>query len=135
MHRDMRRVGDEMAARVENGAGEIEPLLDVDRARGVLQRIAHLLGDRGEEIVEYFEHHGVGTLAHARLCPFCDAGQKEVIARGDFGLPFGLDHHGLMILDDQGRSFDAMARREIGAEKDRRLVPAAAGEDLGDDMG
>ena len=47
-------------SRVEDGAGEIEPLLDVDRIGGVLQRHAHLLGDRHEEVVEDFQHHRVG---------------------------------------------------------------------------
>ena len=59
MHRDMRGVGDEPAVAIEDGAGEVEPLLDVDRARGVLQRIAHLLGDRGEALVEHFEQHRI----------------------------------------------------------------------------
>ena len=47
-------------SRVEQRAGEIEPLLDVDRIGGVLQRDAHLLGDRHEEIVEDLEHHRIG---------------------------------------------------------------------------
>ena len=59
MHRDMRRVGDEAPFAIEDGAGEVEPLLDVDRARRVLQRVAHLLGDRGEALVEHFEQHGI----------------------------------------------------------------------------
>ena len=52
-----------------------------------------------------------------------------MIARGDLRLPFGLDHDGLMILDDEGGANDAMARRKAGAQKDRRLVPGAAGEE------
>jgi hypothetical protein len=31
VHRHVRRVGDQRADRVEHGAGEVEPLLDVDR--------------------------------------------------------------------------------------------------------
>ena len=46
VHRHVRRVGDEAAARVEQGAGEVEPLLDVHRVRGALQRRPHRLGDR-----------------------------------------------------------------------------------------
>ena len=48
-------------SRVEQGAGEIEPLLDVDRGRGVLQRDAHLLGDRHEQVVEHLEHRTGST--------------------------------------------------------------------------
>src|SRR5262249_28603552 len=110
MNRDVRGVGDEPSPRVEDRAGEIEPLLDIDRARCVLQRVAHLLCDRGEQIVEDFEHHRVGALAHAGGLLLGDARQHEVIARGDLGLPFRLDHHRLMVLDDEGWSLDAVPR-------------------------
>ena len=111
MYRDMRRVGDQAAARVEDGAGEIEPLLDIDRARGVLQRIAHLLGDRHEQIVEHFEHDGIGMLADARVLALDDAGEQQMVARRDLRLPFRLDHDGLMVLDDERWAGDASARR------------------------
>ena len=55
---------------VEHRAGEIEPLLDVDRIGGVLQRHAHLLGDRHEQIVEDFEHDRVGFGAERGLRRF-----------------------------------------------------------------
>jgi hypothetical protein len=45
---------------VEHRAGEVEPLLDVHRRGGVLQRHAHLLGDRHEQVVEHFQHHRIG---------------------------------------------------------------------------
>ena len=61
MHRDMRGVGDQRARRVEQGAGKIEPLLDIDRSCGRLQRDAHFLGDRHEQIAENLEHHRVGV--------------------------------------------------------------------------
>ena len=67
MHRHVRRVGDQRAVGVEHGAGEIEPLLDVDGVGGVLQRHAHLLRDRHEEVVEHFEHHRVGVGADRAL--------------------------------------------------------------------
>ena len=60
MHRHVRRVGDEAPVTVEQSAGEVEPLLDVDRIGGVLQRDAHLLGDRHEEVIEDLEHHRIG---------------------------------------------------------------------------
>ena len=60
MHRHVRRVGDERAVRREHRAGEVEPLLDVDRIGGVLQRHPHLLGNRHEQVVEHFKHHRVG---------------------------------------------------------------------------
>ena len=67
MHRNMRRVGDETACRVEQGAGEIQTLLDIHRIGGVGEGRAHLFGDGHEEVVEHFQHHrvGVGVGAHA----------------------------------------------------------------------
>ena len=63
MHRHMRRVGDQPPVAIEDRAGEVEPLLDVHRIGGVLQRHAHLLGDRHEEVVEDLQHHRVGLRA------------------------------------------------------------------------
>ena len=63
VHRHVRRVGDQVALGVEQRAREIEPLLDVDRVRGVGERHAHLLGDRHEQVVEDFEQHRVGGRA------------------------------------------------------------------------
>ena len=60
MHRHVRRIGDQPPVAVEDRAGEVEPLLDVDRIGGVLQHHAHLLGDRHEQVVEDLEHHRVG---------------------------------------------------------------------------
>lgn len=60
MHRDVGRVGDQLPLGVEQGAGEVEPLLDVDRLRGLLQGDAHLFGDRHEQVVEDLEQDGVG---------------------------------------------------------------------------
>ena len=63
MHRHVRRVGDQRAVCVEDRAGEVEPLLDVHRVGGVLQRHAHLLGDRHEQVVEHLQHHRIGLRA------------------------------------------------------------------------
>ncbi len=56
MHRHVRGVGDEAPLAVEEGAGKVEPLLDVHGIGCVLERHAHLLGDRHEEMVEDLEH-------------------------------------------------------------------------------
>ena len=61
VHGHVRRVGDELALRVEQRAGEIQALLDVHRARGVGERHAHLLGDGHEQIVEDLEQHRIGA--------------------------------------------------------------------------
>ena len=100
------------AVRVEHRAGEIQPLLDVDRIGGVLQRHAHLLGDRHEEVVEDLQHHRIGARADAR----CAAGSGTARAstrwlRGvSSAAPAVLDDDGLVGLDDQRRAVHAMAR-------------------------
>ena len=67
MHRHVRRIGDKRAGTVEDGAGKIQPLLDVDRIGGVLERHAHLLGNRHEQIVEDLQHHRIGFSSKGRL--------------------------------------------------------------------
>ena len=46
--------------RIEQRAGEIEPLADVDRSGAAGERRAHLLGDRHEQAVEDFEPDRIG---------------------------------------------------------------------------
>ena len=64
---------------IEHGAGEIEPLLDVHRLRGVAQRFAHLLGDGHEQVVEHLEQHGVGGGAEALALAWFGARQNDVV--------------------------------------------------------
>ena len=128
MDRHVRRVGDQAAVAVEDGAGEVEPLLDVDRIGGVLQRHAHLLGDRHEEVVEDLEHHRVGVGAdRGALRQRDDAAEHDVVARGDLGLPAGLDDDGLVRLDDQRRRRRPLARLQVLRGDDRGVVPGAVG--------
>ena len=104
MHRHMRGVGDQRAGAVEDRAGEVEPLLDVHGRGRVLQRHAHLLGDRHEEVVEHFEHHRVGFGAECGLpLLLLDARQEHVVLGGDLRAPAGLDHDRLVAFDDQRR--------------------------------
>ncbi len=104
MDRHVRRVGDEAAVAVEHCAGEVEPLLDVDRIGGVLQGHAHLLGDRHEEVVEDLEHDRIGLGADGdALRQGNGAGHDDMVERGDRRLPAGLDDDGLVRLDDRAR--------------------------------
>ena len=93
MHRHVRRVGHQAALGVEDRAGEIQPLLDVDAQRGVLQHRAGLLRHVHEQVVEQFQQHRIGPAAvggHARRRGL-GAAQDHVIERGDLGGPAGLD--------------------------------------------
>ena len=80
-------------AGVEQRAGEIEPLLDVDRGRGRLQRDAHLLGDRHEQVVEDLEPDRVDV---------------------------GADRVGAVERDGAGQDQRAVARRARRASRARR---------------
>ena len=51
VHRNVGRVGDQRSMGIEDSAGEIETLLDIDACRRRLERDAHLLGDGHEQVV------------------------------------------------------------------------------------
>ena len=122
MHRHVRRIGDEPSLTIEHGAGKVEPLLDVDRIGGVLQRHAHLLGDRHEEMVEDLEHDRVG-LGADRLASGhrLDARHHHMVFRRDLGAPAVFDDDRLMRLDDQRRPVDFGADGKRLAQKHIRL--------------
>ena len=126
MHRHVRSVGDEASLAVEQCAGKVEPLLDVDRIGGVLQRDAHLLGDRHEEMIEDLEHDRIGFGAD-RLAPRhgLDAGHQHMVFRRDRGAPALFDDDRLMRLDDQRRPIDLRAGAKRFTQKDIRLSPRA----------
>ena len=132
MHRHVRRVGDEFALVVEDRAGEVEPLLDVDGVGGLLERQPHLLGDVHEEVVEDLEHDrvGVGADGMPGRC-LARPREDEVRAPGEGGLPAVLDHGGVVRLDDEGRAFDLLPGLELQAVVDVAVVPLAVRIDLG----
>ena len=130
MHRHVRRIGDQAAGAVEDRAGEVEPLLDVDRIGGVLQHDAHLLGDRHEQVVEDLEHHRIGFGADGgALRQGHNAVEHDRVLRAHRCPPAGLDHDRLVRLDDQRRPGDGMAGPQAVAQEDARRPPGAFGVD------
>ena len=59
MNRHVRRIGNQVALCVKQGAAEVKALLDVDRVRRVLQLQPHLLGNIHEQIVENLQQHRI----------------------------------------------------------------------------
>ena len=57
-------IGYQLTRRIEEGAGEIEPLADVHRAGALLQPPAHLLGDGSKAVVVELKQGGIGPLLH-----------------------------------------------------------------------
>ena len=55
MHRHVRRVRHHPPTRIEDRAREVVPLLDVRREAAAAEDDAHLVGDRGEPVVEHGE--------------------------------------------------------------------------------
>ena len=127
--RHVRGVGDQAALGVEDRAGEVQPLLDVDRLRGGLQAHAHLLGDRHEQVVEDLQQHRVGSGGDpGPVGPGGDALQQQVAAAGHHGPPAGLDHRGGQVLGDDGRAVDLVAGLQGGAAEQVHLGPGPGGE-------
>ncbi len=133
MDRDVRRVGHQHAVRIEDRAGEVEPLLDVHGEGRVLQGQPHLLGDRHEQVVEHLEHDGIAFGAD-RIGPLQrhDPVEDEMALRGKLGAPAGLDDGGGGLLADDRGTGDRGSRREGVAVVDGRrvLLPGHEGRDL-----
>ena len=126
MHRHVRCVGNQRTLGVEHRAREIEPLLDVDRVGGVLQRYPHLLGDRHEQIVEHFEHHRIGLGAdRAAARERHDALEHKVVLGRERGAPAGFDHDRLMRLDHDRGAVERVPGRELIAGEHRSVTPGA----------
>ena len=122
----MRRVGDEVAVGVEDRAGKVQALLDVDGIRRVLQAQSHLLGDRHEQVVEDFQHHRIDRRADRVALGQClHAAQHEVVVGRDLGAPAGLHDGGRIRFRDDGRAVDDVARRDVLAPVHARVAPGA----------
>ena len=117
------------AIAVEYRAGEVEPLLDVHRARGLAQHHAHLLGHVHEEPVEHFEPQRVGaeiragSRSGARRTPL----EEQPALRHDRRVPVHGDPGGRSLLDQQrGPGSDWPSRRSSRrCSGTRRHAPAA----------
>ena len=126
MHGHVRGVRNQSPLGIEHRTRKIESLLDVDRMRGVLQTVAHLLGNRHEEVVEDLEHDWIGLRAQGlTLGARAHALQQQIAARCALRLPASLDNGGGGRLRDDGRPGDAMARLQVGALMHRGLNPVA----------
>ena len=128
----MRSIRHQRAIGCEYRTREIEPLLDVDRIGRVLQRHAHLFGNRHEQVVEHFEHHRIGRRADRALAlERNDALDDEMVLCGNGGAPAVLHYNRLMRLNDNGRAVHLVTRRQLFAQEDGRIVPCAAGVEAG----
>lgn len=124
---DVRGVGHQVPVRVEEGAGEVQPFLDVDGLGGGLQAGAHLFGDGHEEVVEDLQQDRVDL--RVRLGPLRDghAFHDEVSVIGGRGLPAVVDDgRGAVLGDDRGAG-DGLAGREVLAAVEGDVAPGAAG--------
>jgi hypothetical protein len=127
VHRHVRRIGDQIALRIEQRTREVQPLLDVHRMRRVLQLKPHLLGDVHEQVVEHLQQHRVhrGSRRKALRARYA-AHQFQVIQRGQCGAPARLHHRGGVLLRDDGWAVDHITRAQILAHHQGCLVPTCA---------
>ena len=90
VHRHVRCIGDQRTGRIEQRAGKVQPLLDIDARGGPLERDAHLFGDRHEQVIEDFQHHRVGIGPDGVLSPQPhDALQQQFARVAERGAPAG----------------------------------------------
>ena len=106
----------------EDGATEVEPLLDVHAAGRVAQRDPHLLGDAGKLVVEDLQHDRIGLRVSAHVgavaVPAHRSRQQQLAVGQHLGRPAGIDHRGATRLADDRRAGDEVAR--LPAARGRR---------------
>ena len=117
-----------LPSRVEQRAGKIQPLLDVDRIGRVLQLQPHLLGDVHEQVVEHFQQHRVHRACRRRTSRARATRRSSTMwsSVGELRFPAGLDHRGGVLLGDDGRPGDDVAGPQVLAHHQRGVVPLAA---------
>ena len=131
VHRDVRGVRDQVALGVEDRAGEVEALLDVDRVRRRAEPLAHLLGGGHEQVGEDLEQHRVGLgrrfprSGRERGPARRHAGEQQVEPAGDRRPPAGLDDRGRQVLGDDRGAVHGLAPFQLGAlvERDGQPFP------------
>src|SRR5271165_3132098 len=124
MHRHVRRVGNQPSLGIEQCAGEIETLLDVNRIRGVLQDSAHLFRDRHEKVIEYFEQNGI-CLESGRnaRCSRHRSFQQQIQSGGYLGLPARFNDSGGGLFDDDRGTLKARSGRHSFPLENRNGLP------------
>ena len=65
-----------------------------------------------------------------RPLEFPGAREQQVILGGQFRLPAGFDHNGLVRFDDDGRAFDPRSGLKLITGVDIGLVPFTGGKEL-----
>ena len=107
MDRDVRSIGDQGTGGVEDGTGEVQPLLDVDRIGRGPKRLAHLLSCRHEAAVEDLEHDRVGIRAQGGASrQGCHPGEDQVQGVVGGRAPAGLQYGRSGVLEDDGGPVD-----------------------------
>ena len=109
----VRRVGDQIAGRVEQGAGEIQPFPNIDRRSTMLKRGAHFLSYRHEQAAHHLQPDGIdaGGVTAFGLGTGDVAGEDEVAMCVELRPPARFDRRGGDRVDDErGAIYQAVCR-------------------------
>src|SRR5512144_509871 len=115
MHRNMWRIGNQRALSIENSAGKVQALLDVDARRCRLKRDAHFLCDRHEDVVEDLEVDWIdfGSDCLCTLERDC-AGENQRAVAFPLGAPAHLNDDRGGGFEDEGGTINSFAHRFRG---------------------
>ncbi len=129
MHRHVRRVGDQAALLVEQGAGEIEPLLDVHRMAGLLAGSRPICSAIDmKRLLKISSMTGSTFGADRRAAAAATARSRIRWPRSLIGSASRLDDGGRGRVEDDGAGPSiALAGPQLRAVEDRRLVCRALG--------
>ena len=129
MHRHVGGVGHQLACGIEQCAGEVQALLDVDGRRSTLQGAAHGLGDGHEAMSHDLQHHGVQCDIHVHSRGFVDALQVQGALIEHGGLPARGDPCGGGILHAHSGASDHLTCSQFLASPDGNLLPGIVKKD------
>ena len=114
---DVLRLGDDLAVRREQPAGEVLGVVDGDRASGAAYRGAHLAHGGDQRLGQDFQRDRIEGGRHGSA-----PAQDETADGVELRVPAGRNDGGRAVLLDQRRTLHCLARRQAIASKYRHLL-------------
>ncbi len=125
MHRYVGGIGHQVACRIKQGAGKIEPLLDIGGDGRFLQHAAHLFGNGHEQVGKNRKLHGIDRPINLSALVAAN-GNLHIAELGDLCPAIRLHHNGCRLLNNDGRPAHPMTCCQFFHQIKIGLLPTRA---------